>query len=430
MRSLEDILRPPLLAQPRSRDVLGVAMLASLAVAMLPALGIHWLALFSSSGGHEEVEQLFRRVTGPMTRIYLPMALGVVLCLRCGAVDLSIWSASGLGGVVAAVCINGGWYGAPSGQATADSLHPWMWLSPAAALPLGMLAGTGVGLLNAVLTAALRVPSALATAGVGLAIVLLLHGAPVRQVEVPQEAFGSWHITQHIQIHPSAGAPAEIDDETLTQPLQVTRMLLAAILYAATIGTLLGIEWWAPGRIAPASRWRLAAAMAASGALAGAAGALWLLDRGSAPVPTHLVDDPLPFAAALLAGGAFFGGRSRTLLACLCLPAALLVATLWQEKILLAPQWGFAAGTITLIVLLLAVHQPAGAFSSGPLAGRKLPLAAALFGMAGVVLVGASAAIESPLGRHLFIVAGLCLWLVGAVLTLVTTLRGHHATIL
>ncbi len=83
-------------------------------------------------------------------------------------------------------------------------------------------------------------------------------------------------------------------------------------------------------------------------------------------------------------------------------------------------------GTASLIILLLPVHKAAGVFTSGLLAYRKLPLAATLLGMAGVVLIAASASIAPSVPRHLFILAGMCLWLACAVLTFIISRRRYR----
>ncbi len=426
------MMRPAFLANPHPRDVLGMAMLAALAVAMLPSLGINWGGFFQGPVvARDQFEGVYRYISGPMTRVYLLMALGLLLCLRCGALDLSVWAVAGLGGVVAALCINGAWHPASDGRPTADSLNPTLWLSPGAGMLLGLLAGAAVGLVNGLLVTVMRLPSVVVTAATGMAIVLSLQAAApagLRQVDLPEETFGRWHLTHQVAVaHNGEEAQEEqYDQEDLSQPLQVTRMLLVTALFAGVLLTLLGADWAAPGRVAPSSRWLLLAAMVASGALAGAAGSLWLLDRNVAPLPTRLVDDLTPMAAALLAGGAFFGGRNRTLLAGVCLPAALLLATVWQEKVLLLQRWGYAIQTLLLIVMVLMAHQAGRVCTSGP-QGRKHTFAPAALTCAGVAFVGASAAAADVRGRHLFFIFGMALWVAGSLLALAAMRRAKQA---
>ena len=95
---IEDNLRPPMLADRYSREVrdaLSVALLLILASVLIPSWDMAKGNLLSMVAAH-------------MPSSLLLAALGFLLALRCGALDLSVWAAAGLGGVVAAALILSG----------------------------------------------------------------------------------------------------------------------------------------------------------------------------------------------------------------------------------------------------------------------------------------------------------------------------------
>ena len=90
MSWFEDKLSPPNLRGQWVRDVLGMGLVLALAVPLVSAL--RW----ADSG------QYLSDVAGQMASYGLLLAMGFLLALRCGAIDLSVWSSAGLGGLVAA----------------------------------------------------------------------------------------------------------------------------------------------------------------------------------------------------------------------------------------------------------------------------------------------------------------------------------------
>ena len=83
-------------------------------------------------------------------------------------------------------------------------------------------------------------------------------------------------------------------------------------------------------------------------ALAAAGGVLWLLDNDRATVPSRPIGDLRVPVAALLAGAWLLKGPHRTLLAGICLPPALMLATAWQQS-----GWGLEHQGYSLQLLLL-----------------------------------------------------------------------------
>lgn len=321
---------------------------------------------------------------------YLAVALGFLLALRRGAIDLSVWAVMGVCGMAAAGLIN-------------------MGLWPAAAFAAAGMCGAGIGSLNALLTVRLKIPSALAT----LAVALLLIGmagqlaGPARTVAVDDRTFESWRLRQSSQYQddpPPKGKamPARqrqiVIEETL-RPLVVTQMLLSASIFSLALAAVLG------GSVAKrygremSPRKTLAAAMIGSGALAGFGGACWLVLYGAAPVPTRLFDDLRVPAAAMLAGGVFLAGYQRSVLAGLMLPPALLAATIWQQEAGL-PRWhGEHVFLIVLIVQVMVFQLAAARWPAGPdRRTGKCGIFGTILAAAGILALASSANIPSYSG--------------------------------
>ena len=87
MRSLESRLRPPFVARPARRDALALALLAALALALGPKTAGRGL-------GQAAGPAVLDAFIAPMLSPLLLPALGLLLTLRQGAVDLSVWMAA------------------------------------------------------------------------------------------------------------------------------------------------------------------------------------------------------------------------------------------------------------------------------------------------------------------------------------------------
>lgn len=335
LKSLEEIIRPRPAAAPPRGELLG-ALLVLVAAAML--LRIH------QSGE----QRYYNEVIGQMLSFYLLPSLGFMLALRCGAIDLSVWAVAGLGGVVAAGLVCAG-----------------------AGVGFAILAAAGVGAaigaLHGLIVARLRVPAPIITLVTGLVIVFGL-GAVIdgRAVHVPSgslDAVVGWL--------PDARFSGE-SPLMLSRPF-ILRLLMVAGVYllATAVVSAVTSASYAHGHT-PSPRKALWASLCASGALAGLGGAIWLLDYGSAPLPRQVIGDLRVPAAAILAGAMLYRGRQRVMLAMLCLPASLLVATLWQLEVVFRPVAGYPPQVALLIVLTIAVHLLIRAMSG---AARPRPAA-------------------------------------------------------
>ena len=351
-------------------------------------------------------------VAGQLASCYLLPAMGLLLALRCGAIDLSVWSSAALGGVVAAVMINSGFAAGP-------------------AFLTGIAAGGLLGTFNAALVALARLPSVIVTLVSALAVMWGLQSTfDARAVMVPDGAFEDWHLTEVIadsgssdggQPQRRASQPPEPTPatETITLPLIQTRMLLVVAVYGLTMLVMLAGNVAARANHHVSRRASLLAAMCASGALAAAGGAFWLLDHGAAPIPTRPVGDLRVPAAAILAGALFFTGQGRALLAGLCLPAAMLLTTIWRQGVCNLHVHGYAVQVILLAGMTFVVHRGMARSVSPRRPGRPVAGAGTALAVAGLLVLAGSAAAEGYAARRLLHMAGGAVWLAGALVIFV-----------
>jgi len=253
----------------------------------------------------------------------LPAALGFLLVFRCGAIDLSIWAVMGLGGLVAAGCINAG-------------IPPW------GAFVLAVGTGAVVGAINGFLTWRIRLPAIVITAVVGLVLLGAMNWKYAeRTVFVPDSAFDEWVSNIHGLFNTTNGGLAKITAQvdhkqqvvvpaSITGPLVVLRTMLVFIAWAAVLAVLGIADNIIPKTSQPYKKWLMRPiCLCVSGAMAGLSGACWLLDLGYTPVQTRLVDGLIIPAAVILTGTLLLQGRGRTMLAVIFLPVAVLCASLW-----------------------------------------------------------------------------------------------------
>lgn len=376
---LEDKLRPPLPDDPWSRDVLSVALLLILASVLIPAWDIARVNFLHTVVGH-------------MASFLLLPTIGFLLALRCGAIDLSVWVVAGIGGVVAAALISRGVF-------------------PPLAFAAAAGAGLGLGLVNAVLVAGIGLPSVAASLGVAVAcIVVVGHLVTGRAVPISDLTFAGW-----LPWHSS--------------PTLALRVLAVATFYVMTLAGLLAIHYAIWRGVRFPRRVGLFAAMCASAALSALGGACWLIDHSSAPVPTRVIDDLRVPAAAVLAGAIFLGRRGRELLAGMSLPAALLIVTIWRQKVwnLPAPGHGLALQLLVLTGMVIVVQLAFGRYVAARGSGQRLPTATVLLTVGGVTLVGAAALLDAVFGSPVLVelarAGGVALWMCGTALLLLTMKR-------
>jgi len=333
------------------RHWLGLVLVGALAVTLLPAWGSaqgFFDVGSKAHGGHVAVA--LDCVANQLVSFYLLPAMGFWLALRRGAIDLSVWAVAGLGGLLAATLINAG-------------------LPVAAAFGLAVGAGLAIGAVNGLVAAWTRLSSPAFTLIVAAIIIAGAgHLSPGRDVRVPAHTFGSGMSASGRKsggdraAAPAANSESEPQSAFDAAPLssQKLRMLLVFIMYSTTMVVLL--SWGIASRRrhwTGRDRFGIFAAMAASGALAAAGGAFWLVDHGSAPLPTRLIGDLRIPAAAILAGGALWLGRGRTLLSGIFLPISVLLATAWRQEVTALTTLrssGYAVQLLLLTAMLLSAH--------------------------------------------------------------------------
>jgi len=362
---IEDNLRPPMPADPYPRDVLAVMLLLMLASVLIPAWDM-------------ARDTLVPMVAAHMASSLLLLSMGFLLALRCGAIDLGVWVVAGVSGLVAAGLINAGW---------------GIWSAMAAGAGVGL----GIGLINGALVSLIGLPSPLVTAGVAFACIW---------------AAGKCVAGRHLSV------PEQTFDQLITDHNGVLgfRVMAVAMVYLAAVAAVLGVDIAAWRGVRFSRRLSLLAAMAASGLLCGLGGALGLIDDCMAPVPTRLVDDLRVPAAALLAGGLFLGRRGRELLAALCLPSSLLIATIWRQKawVLPSPGFGLALQMLLMMGMVIGVHLALGRWlAARDGQGRLVSQLGVLLTTAGIALVAAAANFSNRLVHEGFHVFGVWLWAAG-----------------
>ena len=376
---LEDRLRPPLPADPWSRDLMSVALLLILAAALIPAWDI-------------AADNFLPAVAGHMASFLLLPALGFLLALRCGAIDLSVWVVSCAAGVVAASLLSSG-------------------RSVPVAFAAGIATGLGIGLLHAVLVALLRAPSVVVTVATGMATIwVVARLVPARSIAVPESAFGGWmgwHNT----------------------PMLAARVLAVSLVYLLALVGMLAVDYadWR-GRRLP--RWLgLFVALSASGALSAFGGVVWLFESGHAPVPTRLIDDLRVPAAAVLAGGLFLGRRGRELLAGMNLPAALLICTMWRQEAWVLPAGGSGLAPQMLVLACLAIGAHLAFARYLDARGRRggWPAVAVVLTVSGIAAVAGAANFHARIWHAAFHAGGVCLWLAGVAAAVLTARGGTRS---
>ena len=316
--TLEDRLRPDSESARLSSDLLWLGLLAAMAV-LLPV----WppLRLNEAATALSLNERTFNDMLGQTLSVYLLPAMGMLLAMRRGAIDLSVWANMALGGAVAAIVI----------RAT-SAPDPSEFNSPIWGLLAGAAAGATVGLVNGIIVTRLRVPSPVVTIIVAGLVTLAMGAIGNGDIDIPGTAFAHWHIEQNVMSQePLGDSASEASPPAATRvsaPLSVTRMLAVVFVYGLTMTALMFRK---PDRRGAGPDNRTMLALAASGLLSAVGGGLWLIENQSTPMPDQLIGTWRIPAAAVLAGALLLAGPGRTLLAGICLPAAMGVAVAWRD---------------------------------------------------------------------------------------------------
>ena len=383
-------------------------MLIALFIALLP---VWWIdaSLVSSlgSGDFSDLGDVIERFSRLLLSFWLLPAMGFMLALRCGAVDLSVWATAGLGGVVSAVMLGKG--------------H-----SPAAAMFAGISVGAICGLINGAFVAGLRLPCPIISGLMAFGLIRWLGWAfPDGERDI---VLGEGSLDGLLGGFQSGADWLGLPEVTL----QAAAALGVFIVYAVTMMVILNGEIIERHRGRGFSeRWRLFAALTASGALSAAGGVSWLIEHEAAPVPGRPLDDLVIPAAALLAGGLYLAGPGRTLLAGVLLPMALVVATGWRQEVLnLRCDFlvGYPLQVACLIVMVaIARYGMTCAAVVGRWHGGALMLAWS--SSVGIAIFAASVWAETPAFRTLLHAAGGGLWLVGAIGAIVLKLASPRCAV-
>lgn len=385
MTSLEQKIRPGPSDHPWLRELLGASLLIVLTAVLLAGWG-------------SDEQRHFKDVVAQMYSFRLLPALGFALALRCGAIDLSVWSVTALGGVAAAVAARSG-------------------LAPAAVLLAGMTAGLLMGALHAALTAGLRAPSPAVTLVSGVAVFLALSlSFQGPAVAAPEGVFSRW-----IELVP-AGLPGGPLPWSNRPPFVLSMALVSLACLAVGAVVLAGALVGYPGP--RRQRWTLAASLCASGALAGLAGAIWLAEHGSAPIPVRPIEDLRIPAAALLSGAVLFAGSGRTLLVVLAIAPALLAATIWQAQVAHLAAMGVQLQTAVLIGMTIVAHLAIIHADRAWRSGAVLSAVAVAATLGAMVVLAFAAMSTDPAGRLFRQATGLAGCLAGAVVLLIA--KGLH----
>jgi predicted ABC-type sugar transport system permease subunit len=316
--------------------------------------------------------------------------MGFMLALRCGAVDLSVWASAGLGGVVSAVLLGKG--------------QP-----PAVAIAAGISAGAVCGLINGVLVAGLRLPCPIISGLMAFGLIRWL-GTRFPSGEI---VLGDGALDGLLGGFQSVADWLGLPEVTL----QAAAAIAVFVIYSVTMLVILNgevVERHSERKFS--ERWRLLAALTASGALSAAGGVAWLVEHKMTPVPGRPVDDLVIPAAALLAGGLYLAGAGRTLLAGVLLPGALAVATGWRQEVLNLRSDFLVGYPLQLVCLMAMVAIARYAMSCAAIVGRRhgAALALAWGSSVGIAVFAASVWAETPEARDIMHAAGGAMWLAGA----------------
>ncbi len=324
MHSLELRLRPTGGPGCGVRDLLSVGP---------TFLIILWLVMWWQAGLSKDPavadDQQMTNVAGPLASATMLMTLAMLIGLRNGIIDLSVWMVCSAGALFSATLITRGVGTAPALAATA-----------------GM--GAAIGGVQGLVALRSRLPAVLVTAATALGIYFVLRRlCPAEGIMLDPAAFHNWLITVKV---PIAGTDAVVDE---VQPLRYSLVLLALTIYAvalvAVVGTLTPpaeIKGWC-------RRW---AGQACAGAIAALAGYCSLMEHGWADAPRLPIGDPTVAAALTLTGGIALAGYFRSQLAGLLTPPATLAAVLWVQRFSGMGKWGIEWQAVLLAAVIATYH--------------------------------------------------------------------------
>ena len=316
-----------------------------------------------AESGTEYVPDFLAQMVNPWV---LP-ALGLLWVVRCGSVDLSVWVGFASGWAVAAAILGAG-------------------AGPSLALAGVVAVGLILGGVNAAAVAWARLPGWGAT-GITATVGLSVAAGIVR------------------------GLPAELD-RALLRPwsgLLGTFWITGLLYIVVLLAMLLGARRWRAGLSARAA---LAAALVGSGLLSALGGLCGLAKWAQMPARVYLVDDLRPIAAVVLTGAVLLKGPGRSLLAAMLLPPAMLLATVWRQRVWDVPTTPFAVNLIVLAVMALGAQWAMmRASARGAVCLREWPAMAAFLGILALAVTANDLPGAATTALRL---AGVGMWIVGA----------------
>lgn len=443
-----------MLARPAWRDRAGLVFFVAMAVVVIGSL-------YETLPGPADASlaAFIRLISREMASYYLLPALGMLVALRRGAIDLSVWAVCGFGGLVAAGLINAG--------------VPPLW-----AMIIAGVVGAAVGLVSGLLTAMVKIPSFIATPAVGAVLVVVMRiGWPGGQVRIHEYAFGNWLVLPNAtllitrmllvgSVYSVVMAAMMVSGWSLWRRYDYGQLgklgisigvglgasLLAAVLVSrefagsrggSSLGSTMMEGWaWIVGvgaalaglvrlSLSPVGSGHLSRpgpslvlAMCVSGSLCAIGGVASLMDQSVAPVIRWPIEDLRIPLAAIIAGGAFWAGSGRSLLAGACLPTALLIAMVWWEN---GPQFTLGGYELQMVLLgvMVIVTQMALARATSSRFGDAYCKAAAGLTACGTVV--AASAVYYPISVHrglVAVTAGAGVWLLGTILMMIARTTG------
>ena len=342
-----------------SVEALVLGLMLGLGAVMIPP----WARVASAYGSDFLVQ-----MAGPLL---LP-ALAFAWVLTCGGLDLSVWVLFYLGSVLTARLMLAGF-------------------GPAAALAAATACGLAVGALHAAAVRWGRLPSWGITGAVailGVSAVAALSGNGILKLD--NERLNSW---------PAADNP----------------LLLVGAFYA--IAMIAGISLSRRLEQAPKPS-QLAVGLVVSAVLSSWGGMCWTVKEGLTPQPGHLLGDLRVPVAALLTGALVFRGPSRTLLAGVLCPTALLLAGIWRERV---PVWPMRIeqANLALLVALLAGFS----LAVRRLAAQRASPWPAMAMLTGIVVCGLAVWHRPPQPLSPFLIAGLAIFVLALAAMIRAALR-------
>lgn len=382
MRTLEEQVCPPATEHPAPRDLIVISLLLLLSL-LLPALPA-WVV----------TDQTPNQLIAQAFSVYLLPALGMLLALRLGVIDLGVWAWMALGGLVAAWLINLG-------------------TQPEWALLAGTLSGAAPGLACAFLTGGLKVPAPLATVVVGMILVWTCqYVSGHREVAIPDGTFDRWHMPVRSGDVEPAHESAPGEPGMRMAPLADTRKLLVGLayafaLFAAAWHSLIAMVRHSHTHREPAPHWprsvrlRRGGLLVISGLLSAGGGALWLIERGRTPIPSQLIGDLRIPVAAVLAGGIMLAGRNRTILSIILLPPAMLMGLMWRQNVWPMFWNGLDVQMGVLLALALLMHGSCILAWLHPGPGRRSWIVAAAAAVLAVAIMAATTIVDQRVGSGL-----------------------------